>query len=52
LWKTTKQSNTRETIELTMSELALFIEGSELVGRISLSPKKVVLRSLEEMRAM
>jgi transposase len=52
LWKTTTQSNAHTSIELTMSELALFIEGSDLVGRISLSPKKVVLRSLEEMRAM
>lgn len=52
LWKTTEQSNTRTSVELTMSELALFIEGSEMVGRIALSPKKVVLRSLEEMRAM
>ena len=52
LWKATKPSSTHTSIELTMSELALFIEGSEMVGRISLSPKKVVPRTLEEMRSM
>jgi transposase len=30
-----------KTLELTISELALFIEGSEIVGRISLSPKSL-----------
>ena len=29
------------SIELTMSELALFLEGSEVVGRISLSPTEI-----------
>jgi transposase len=29
------------SVELTMSELALFLEGSELVGRISLSPPRI-----------
>ena len=29
------------SVELTMSELALFLEGSELVGKISLSPKRI-----------
>jgi transposase len=38
---------TTTPIELTVSELALFIEGSELVGRHRLSPRKVVPRSLE-----
>ena len=52
LWKKGQQSSAGDCVELTMSELALFIEGSEMVGRIALSPKKVVLRSLEEMRAM
>jgi transposase len=52
LWTTGKRSNAHTSIELTMSELALFIEGSEMVGRISLSPKKVVPRTLEEMRSM
>jgi transposase len=52
LWKTSKHADAGDAIELTMSELALFIEGSEMVGRIALSPKKVVLRSLEETRVM
>ena len=52
LWKTREHSSAGESVELTMSELALFIEGSQMVGRIALSPKKVVLRSLEEMRTM
>lgn len=52
LWKTGKHADGGDAIELTMSELALFIEGSQLVGRFALSPKKVVLRSLEEIRAM
>lgn len=30
-----------QTLELTLSELALFIEGSEIVGRISLSPRSL-----------
>jgi transposase len=30
-----------QTLELTMSELSLFIEGSEIAGRIGLSPKKI-----------
>jgi len=29
------------SVELTMSELALFLEGSEIVGRISLSPEEI-----------
>jgi len=29
------------SVELTMSELALFLEGSEKVGRISLSPSEI-----------
>ena len=31
----------KASIELTMSELALFLEGSEVVGRISLSPTEI-----------
>jgi transposase len=31
-----------QTLELTLSELALFIEGSEVVGRIRLSPRKLI----------
>lgn len=38
-------------IELTMSELALFLEGSELVGRRALSPAQLRVTSLEERRA-
>jgi transposase len=33
-WKRAKKS----TVELTLSELALFIEGSEALGRVELSP--------------
>ncbi len=36
------------SIELTMSELSLFLEGSRVVGRIPLSPKKFVPRALAE----
>jgi transposase len=35
-----------DTVRLTMSELALFIEGSALVGRVKLSPDPFVLESL------
>lgn len=35
-----------DTVRLTMSELALFIEGSSLVGRVKLSPDEFVLGSL------
>lgn len=37
LWKT----DGTKTIELTSTELALFLEGSELVGRVALSPAVV-----------
>jgi transposase len=37
LWK-----NRQGSLELTMSELALFMEGSTLVGRVPLSPKVFV----------
>lgn len=30
-----------DCVELTMSELSLFLEGSDLVGRISLSPTEI-----------
>ena len=36
-----------DTVRLTMSELALFIEGSSLVGRVKLSPDPFVLESLQ-----
>lgn len=38
LWN---QTRLRPAVELTMSELALFLEGSTMVGRISLSPKEI-----------
>lgn len=38
LWE---EARTEASIELTMSELALFLEGSEVVGRISLSPTEI-----------
>lgn len=31
----------RASVELTMSELSLFLEGSKMVGRIPLSPKEI-----------
>jgi transposase len=43
-WKRARKS----TIEMTLSELALFVEGSEAIGRMELSPPlltKVDLRS-------
>ena len=52
LWKKGQQSSAGDYVELTMSELALFIEGSELVGRRPLSPQKVVPRHLEELRTV
>lgn len=47
LWGERGRAMPATSIELTMSELALFIEGSEMVGRLQLSPRKVVPRSLE-----
>lgn len=35
-----------DIVRLTMSELALFLEGSSLVGRVKLSPDEFVLESL------
>ncbi len=52
LWSTTNGSIVSESLELTIAELALFIEGSEFVGRHRLSPGQVVPRSLEERRAV
>jgi transposase len=34
------------TIELTMSELQLFLEGSKLVGKVAVSPGKLCLKCL------
>jgi len=39
-------------VRLTASELALFIEGCELIGRRALSPEIVVAKSLVADRAM
>jgi len=35
-----------DAVRLTMSELALFLEGSSLVGRVKLSPDPFVFESL------
>jgi transposase len=35
-----------EAVELTMSELSLFLEGSEMVGKVRLSPQKFELSGL------
>jgi len=40
------------SVELTTTELALFLEGSELVGRISLSPSPVCEKDLAPMIPM
>jgi transposase len=42
LWRETAG----DTVRLTMSELALFLEGSLLVGRVKLSPDPFVFESL------
>ena len=52
LWKSDLRSDDASSLELTMSELALFIEGSSLVGKQRLSPEVSVPRSLEERRAV
>jgi len=39
------------TLRLTMSELALFLEGSTLVGKVALSPVAFVLETLRETLA-
>lgn len=41
LWRTAEAS----TLRLTTSELALFLEGSTLVGRVPLSPPPFLLRA-------
>lgn len=46
LWERSEASQ----VELTMSELALYLEGSTLVGRMALSPRKVAAVSLAERR--
>ena len=37
-------------VRMTMSELALFLEGSELAGRMSLSPRALRLKDLAAFR--
>jgi transposase len=40
------------SVELTLSELALYLEGSRLVGKVMLSPRKISpksLRSVEDL---
>ena len=39
-----------ESVELTMSEVALYLEGSRMVGRLALSPKAISPQSLVERR--
>ena len=39
-----------DDVELSQSELSLFLEGSTLVGRTSLSPQRTGRRSLAERR--
>ena len=52
LWNRGSGHDTNAPLELTMSELALFIEGSDLVGKRTLSPTQFVPRSLEQRRAV
>jgi len=39
-----------DTLELTMSELQLFLEGSALVGKVRVSPAKLCLRCLTQAK--
>jgi transposase len=50
LWKRGCEREADAPLEMTMSELALFIEGSDLVGKRALSPAQFAPRSLEERR--
>ncbi len=52
LWRDATCDEQPPSLELTMSELALFIEGCEIVGRKMLSPSVVVPTSLEQRRAV
>jgi transposase len=38
LWRSEAQGKDSAPLRMTMSELALFLEGSELAGRVALSP--------------
>ena len=39
----------RRPLRLTMSELSLFLEGSTLIGKISLSPAQFVQKSIDQL---
>jgi len=39
-----------KAVELTLSELALYIEGSQLVGKIELSPCEIKVSTIAEWR--
>jgi transposase len=39
-----------ESVELTIAELALFLEGNRMVGRFALSPKAIAPQTLAERR--
>ena len=41
-----------KTVELTSSELALFVEGCELIGRRALSPQRIVPKPVAQAHAM
>ena len=51
LWGGSRRKAKTTSIELTMTELALFIEGSELVGRRRLSPERFVPTALVAQRS-
>jgi transposase len=38
------------SVELTLAELALYLEGSRMVGRVALSPKAIAPQALAERR--
>lgn len=37
-----------DTLELTMSEMSLFLEGSRLVGKVAVSPQKLCIKCLTD----
>lgn len=46
------EEDAKREVKLTMSELALFLEGSRLVGRISLSPSNYTPKGLAHRSAL
>jgi transposase len=44
LWAGEEES----TLELTMSEMSLFLEGSRLVGKVAVSPQKLCIKCLTD----